>query len=150
VSAAGLVLSDDLIFFSRIAAAARDAGLAVRQARSAADLLALARQGAPGGVIVDLQNPGLDLPALLADLRATCPVMPRVVAYGSHVEAEVLRAARQAGCDRVLPRSRFVEELARDIGEWLGAGPNPQPPSLGGKGASYPTPGGGGDGGGVV
>jgi CheY-like chemotaxis protein len=119
VSAAGLVLSDDLIFFSRIAAAARDAGLAVQQARSAADLVALARQAAPGGVIVDLHNPGLDLSALVAELRAACPVMPRVVAYGSHVEAEVLRAARQAGCDRVLPRSQFVEELPRDIAEWL-------------------------------
>src|SRR5439155_359266 len=121
VSAAGLVLSDDLIFFSRIAAAARDVGLAVRQAKTAADLLALARQAAPGGVIVDLQNPGLDLPELLAELRATCPAMPRVIAYGSHVEAEVLRMARKAGCDRVLPRSKFVEELERDIAEWFTA-----------------------------
>ena len=45
--------------------------------------------------------------------------MPRVVAYGSHVEAETLRAARTASCDRVLPRSRFVEELNGAIGEWL-------------------------------
>src|SRR5206468_2599627 len=61
----GLVLCDDLIFFSRIAAAARDAGLSVRQARTAAELLALARTHAPGGVILDLHNPGLDLPGLL-------------------------------------------------------------------------------------
>ena len=119
MSTPGLVLCDDLIFFSRIAGAARAARLAVRQAKTAAELLALARQHAQGGVILDLHNPGLDLPGLLAELRATCPVMPRVIAYGSHVEAEVLRAARKAGCDRVLPRSLFVEELERDIGEWL-------------------------------
>ena len=63
----GLVLCDDLIFFSRIAEAARAVGLAVRQAKTPADLLALARAHPPGGVILDLHNPGLDLPTLLAE-----------------------------------------------------------------------------------
>jgi CheY-like chemotaxis protein len=115
----GLALGDDLIFFSRISEAARAAGLAVRQVRTPAELVALAARNPPGGVILDLHNPGLDLPALLAELRAACPMMPRVTAYGSHVEAETLRAAREAGCDRVLPRSRFVKELDGAIGEWL-------------------------------
>jgi CheY-like chemotaxis protein len=118
--ARGLMLCDDLIFFSRVSGAARAAGLSVRMVRSAADLLAAARTESPRGIIIDVHNPGLDLPALLADLKATCPAMPRVIAYGSHVEAAVLRAARQAGCDRVLPRSQFVEELEGKIAEWLG------------------------------
>jgi CheY-like chemotaxis protein len=117
----GLVLSDDLVFVSRISATAQSVGLAVRQARTPAELVALARREAPGGVILDLQNPGLDLPALLADLRAACPAMPRVTAYGSHVEAELLRAARGAGCDLVLPRSKFVKELDSNIASWLAA-----------------------------
>lgn len=119
MSVAGLVLSDDLIFMSRISATAQAAGLAVRQARTPAELVALARQFAPAGVILDLQNPGLDLPALLAELRAICAPMPRVVGYGSHVEAELLRAAREAGCDPVLPRSKFVKDLDRDLAGWL-------------------------------
>ena len=118
----GLVLCDDLIFFSRIAGAARAAGLTVRQAKTPADLVALARQHTPGGVIVDLQNLGLYLPALLAELRAACPAMPRVIAYGSHVLADALRDARQAGCDHVLPRSRFVKALETEIANWLGQG----------------------------
>ena len=116
----GLVLCDDLIFFSRIAGTARAAGLTVRQAKTAADLLTLARAAAPRGVLVDLQNPGLDLAALLAEFRAACPAMPRVIAYGSHVLADALRAAREAGCDRVLPRSRFVHALETEIADWLG------------------------------
>ena len=116
--ATGLMLCDDLIFFSRVSGTARAAGLTVRMVRSAADLLAAAKVAPPGGVIVDVHNPGLDLPALVADLKAACPAT-RVIAYGSHVEAAVLRAARQAGCDRVLPRSQFVEELEGKIGEWL-------------------------------
>ncbi len=120
--AAGLMLCDDLIFFSRVAATARAAGLTVRQARTADALLALARQEPPGGVILDLHAEGLDVPGLLAGLREACPTMPTTVAFGSHVEAETLRAARDAGCDRVLPRSKFVKELETDLAKWLGGG----------------------------
>jgi CheY-like chemotaxis protein len=115
----GLMLCDDLIFFSRVSGAARAAGLTVRMVRSAADLLAAVRTAPPAGVIVDVHNPDLDLPALLAQLKEVYPAMPRVIAYGSHVEAAVLKAARTAGCDRVMPRSQFVEELKAKIGEWL-------------------------------
>jgi DNA-binding NarL/FixJ family response regulator len=121
VTAPGLVLSDDLIFVSRIAATAQASGLAIRQARTPAELIALAAKDPPGGVILDLQNPGIDLPALLLKLKAACPLMPRVTAYGSHVEAELLRAAREAGCDLVLPRSKFVKELDGKIAAWLSA-----------------------------
>ena len=116
----GLMLTDDLIFFSRVAGAARANGLVVKQARSAAALMEAAKREPPGGVILDLQNDGLDLPALLAGLREACPAMPTVVAYGSHVEADVLRAARAAGCDKVMPRSQFVDKLELEIAEWLG------------------------------
>jgi CheY-like chemotaxis protein len=113
------MLCDDLIFFSRVSGAARAAGLGVRMVRTAADLVAAARAEPPRGVILDVHNPGLDLPALLAELNEACPAMPRVTAYGSHVEAATLRAAREAGCDRVLPRSQFVKELEAKISEWL-------------------------------
>lgn len=119
MSAAGLMLCDDLIFFSRVSGAARAAGLTVRMVRTASDLLKAAQEAPPSGVIVDVHNPGLDLPALLAGLKDACPVMPRVIAYGSHVEADVLRAARQAGCDKVMPRSQFVTELEAKVAEWL-------------------------------
>lgn len=122
---AGLMLCDDLIFFSRVAGTARASGLVVKQARTPTALLDLARKEPPGGVILDLQAEGLDLSALLAGLRAACPVMPTTVAFGSHVEAETLRAARAAGCDRVLPRSKFVEELETDLAKWLGSGGRP-------------------------
>jgi CheY-like chemotaxis protein len=115
----GLMLCDDLIFFSRVSGAARAAGLGVRMVRTAADLVAAARTAPPRGVILDVHNPGLDLESLLIQLKGACPAMPRVIAYGSHVEAAVLKAAREAGCDRVLPRSQFVKELEAKIGEWL-------------------------------
>jgi DNA-binding NarL/FixJ family response regulator len=118
-AAVGLLLSDDLIFTSRIAGTARGLGLVLKPARSPAVLLEQARREPPGCVVVDLGNPGLNLAGLLRGLREACPVMPRVVAYGSHVDAAGLRAAREAGCDVVLPRSKFVEELPRALPGWF-------------------------------
>jgi CheY-like chemotaxis protein len=114
------VLSDDLIFTSRITATARDLGFAFRAARCAEALLALARQEAPRCVIVDLANPGLVVAELVRQLTEIRTPAPRVVAYGSHVDVATLRAAREAGCEPVLPRSKFVEELPRELGAWVG------------------------------
>ena len=116
----GLLLCDDLIFVSRVAGTARSLGLNIKAARSAADLLNLARRQRPPCVIVDLANPGLDLRALLRELTDICPPLLRVAAYGSHVDTETLRAARDAGCDPVWPRSKFVEELAAALPVWFG------------------------------
>ena len=92
----------------------------MKQFRTAAALVEATKRQPFRGVILDLQNEGLDLPGLLAALRDACPTMPRTVAFGSHGEAETLRAARQAGCDQVLPRSQFVHKLEGHLPEWLG------------------------------
>jgi len=115
----GLLLSDDLIFTSRIVGTARGLGLTLAAARSAEGLVKLARRSPPRCAIVDLDNPGLDVSALLHALREIAPEV-RVVAYGPHVNAELLRDARAAGCDPVLPRSKFVEQLEVELPRWLG------------------------------
>ena len=57
-------------------------------------------------VVIDLSRPGaLDVLASLSG---------RVIAFGSHVDAELLAAARAAGCDEVLPRSKFFAR-AREL-----------------------------------
>jgi DNA-binding NarL/FixJ family response regulator len=119
--ARGLSLCDDLIFTSRITGTAKALGLVVGAAREVTGLLRAARHAPPTCVLLDLQHPGLDLVALLAELRSIGPM--RVVAYGSHVDAASLHAARVAGCDPVLPRSRFVEELPTALPGWLGTDP---------------------------
>ena len=118
----GLLLSDDLIFTSRIAGTARGLGLEVRQVRVADRLPETAAQVRTRCVVVDLAFPGLDLPDLIRRLSEACDPPPRVVAYGSHVDAASLSAAREAGCRPALPRSKFVEDLPRELPAWL-AGP---------------------------
>jgi DNA-binding NarL/FixJ family response regulator len=113
----GILLSDDLLFSSRITATARAHQLAVTVAKTADKLLAKARELPPTGVILDLNNPGLAVAELLVELRTLGPV--NVVAYCSHVDVERIQAAKQAGCDLVMPRSQFVAKLESDIPRWL-------------------------------
>ena len=120
---AGLMLCDDLIFASKVTGTARAAGLTVGVARSLPRFAELLAESAPVGVLLDLHHDGLDLPALLAALRARCPEMPRVTAFGSHVDAARLKAAREAGCDLALPRSQFVKLLEAELPVWLSPRP---------------------------
>lgn len=113
-----LILNDDLMFASRIASHARDVPATVRTVRTSEAALAAARAEPPHCVIVDFQVAGSTLPSLLQGLREL-PRKPYVVAYGSHVDAAGLRAAQDAGCDLVLPRSRFVEILPASLPQWL-------------------------------
>jgi CheY-like chemotaxis protein len=115
----GVLLSDDLLFTSRIAGVARDLGLLVRPARSLETLTTLLQEQNPSCIIVDLAHPGLCITDLMEHLRTSSTAMPRVVAYGSHVDTATLRAAKEAGCAVVLPRSKFVEELPRAMAEWM-------------------------------
>jgi len=126
MAAIGILLCDDLLFTSRVSGTARALGLEMQTARNVAALEEIARQQEPACVIVDLHHPGLNLPALVAAVRQrpACAI----VAYGSHVAADVLQAARDAGCDVVLPRSKFVESLVEELPRWYARG-SAKPPS---------------------
>ena len=99
----GLLLSDDLLFISRITGTARSLGLELKPARAAAELLSQARSQTPACVLVDLQNPGLDIAAAVRNLKGTGN--PYIVGYGSHVDTATLKAARAAGV-----KHYFVEQ----------------------------------------
>ncbi|HLJ92440.1 MAG TPA: response regulator [Gemmataceae bacterium] len=115
----GLLLCDDLMFTSRITGTARDLGLCIKPARSLEALHALIAEPCPRCVIVDLAHPELSIGALLERLCKVCTPRPYVVAYGSHIDTATLRSAKEAGCDVVWPRSKFVEELPRALPRWM-------------------------------
>lgn len=114
----GLLLCDDLIFVSRVTGTARALGFSVRSAKSPAVLLELARQSPPNCVILDLQTPGLSIDEFARELFSLTP-RPFVVGYGSHVDTATLKKARDAGCDVVWPRSKFVDELVTALPDWF-------------------------------
>jgi CheY-like chemotaxis protein len=107
-----LAAVDDLMFKVKILETAKQVGVRVGTASTAQDALARARAERPALIILDLHSqacaPDEVLKALKADpdLRA----IP-VLGYFSHVHPDVAERARQAGCDRVLPRSAFSATL---------------------------------------
>jgi hypothetical protein len=101
---------DDLMFLSRIRAAAAAQGMTVTSVRTVPDLLAACHQGARL-VLADLDSrlPVLDA---IAAVRAEGDLaeLP-LVGFFSHVHGERAEAARAAGCTWALPRSAFVRQL---------------------------------------
>jgi DNA-binding NarL/FixJ family response regulator len=66
-------------------------------------------------VIVDAERHG----GAIEEIRAVAPAAA-VIAYGPHVDAEVLAAARADGAALALPRSRFFRDPAAAIRVALG------------------------------
>jgi DNA-binding NarL/FixJ family response regulator len=108
---AGLLLSRDMIFTSKVTGTARELGHRVMVAGNSALAAAMIEQWRPKVIFVDLAAGELvAAPALTAYQKAAPPGTP-FVAFGSHVDTAALDAARDAGCDPVMPRSKFSAEL---------------------------------------
>ena len=101
--AAVLCLVRDLLFYSKIRAAAESAGVALKSLRDPAKLI----DETGSGLIVDLNQPDA-LPAAAAWRQRTGR---SVVGFVSHVDVETINTARAAGIDRVLARSQFEQNL---------------------------------------
>ena len=116
----GLLLSRDLIFTSKVTGTARGLGRRVLEAGDEAQAAAMIEQWQPRVVFVDLAAGDLAAPPAIAALRALAGPATPFVAFGSHVDTQALDAARAAGCDPVLPRSRFSAELPDLVRRYLG------------------------------
>ena len=100
-----LFLCPNLMFASRVSGAANVLKIPLHVLANPGDLAAKLSVDARL-VIIDLGQEGLNLPGIVADVRAKSS-SARVVAFGSHVNEAVLSAARAAGCDEVMPNSQF-------------------------------------------
>lgn len=102
---------DDLLFSSKIRAVAQAAGAAVTFARSADAAVSAAGNDSTSLVIVDLESRSADAIEIVRSIRTSVRTELRIVGYGSHVNVERLKAARDAGCDHAMARSAFVATL---------------------------------------
>jgi PleD family two-component response regulator len=107
-----LAVLDDLMFSSKIKTAANQLGVSVVFARSPAAALAEMRKGAPSLVIFDLNNPRTD-PLGIVNAMKGDPALAAIptLGFASHVQTDVIDAARAAGVDEVLARSAFTMRL---------------------------------------
>jgi DNA-binding NarL/FixJ family response regulator len=107
-----LVAVDDLLFSSKIRAAAKHAGVDLVFARTPADILDRAKADRPALVIFDLDCQKTDPVATIAALKSDAGLADiPTLAFASHVHAALIGAARKAGAEQVLPRSAFAGNL---------------------------------------
>jgi PleD family two-component response regulator len=107
-----LAILDDLMFTSKIKGAAVHLGVPITFARSADAALTGMRASPPKLVILDLNNPRTDPLGTVGQMKAD-PLLSGIpiVGFASHVQTDVIDAARKAGVDDVLARSAFTQRL---------------------------------------
>lgn len=109
-----VLLTADLMCMSKVSAAAAQAGVACVSAMSAAALDDKFVEGTRL-VLLDLTTPGLAPNVLVPKLRTKLKTRPRVVAFGPHVQGELLEEAETSGCDGVFTRGEFHAKLPQII-----------------------------------
>ena len=107
-----LAVLDDLMFSSKIKTAANQLGVDLRFSRSVDGAIETMRKNPTTLVIFDLNNERIGPLAIVAAMKQD-PALASIptVGYASHVQTEVINAARQAGVGEVLARSAFVQQL---------------------------------------
>lgn len=114
----GLLLSRDLMFVSKITGTAAAMGWRIEVIGTIDGLSIQAGHTAPRAVFLDLNWPELDPNVVMRHLPSN--PRPVVIAFGSHVDTARLNLASSAGCDDVLPRSKFSATLPELLTRVLG------------------------------
>src|ERR1700730_3249532 len=116
-----IVLIDDLFFQAKLFETAKLTGITLETAATGEQLLKAAAANPEALVIVDLNARQGALNAVQqlckGELdpagKSNGPGNPRrVIAFLSHVQTDLAERARAAGCQEVMPRSRFTLHLA--------------------------------------
>ena len=108
-----LVFIRDLIFQTKIQSTAQALGMRAVCVRSIQDWERELEEMAPTLLIIDL-NAGPDALEVIRAASTRAPEgrpAPRVIAFASHVDTEVMAQAKAAGAHEVMPRSRFSSSL---------------------------------------
>jgi hypothetical protein len=102
-----LVAVRDLVFRSKIHAAAERLGIPFRFTPRSGSLEQAVREAGGGTLLVDLAQPGV-----LDEVRAARLAGPlRVVGFLGHLQTDLMDEAAAAGVDEVLTRGQLVSRL---------------------------------------
>ena len=106
---------DDLFFSVKISTVAKAIGADVYFERTPGMAVARIKEKRPSLAIFDLNSAKLDPLGVIAQLKSDPHTRGiRTLGFVSHVHADTIAAARDAGVDEILARSAFSERL-RDI-----------------------------------
>jgi CheY-like chemotaxis protein len=112
-----IALIDDLFFLAKVHETAKHTGVTLETAANGEQLLKAAAASPAALILVDLnaRQGALDAVERLcaSNGAADGQAKPRrVIAFLSHVQTDLAERARSAGCQDVMPRSKFTQNLA--------------------------------------
>lgn len=105
---------EDLFFLAKIQETARKLNVKVEFCRTDKDLLDRLKQNGdekPSLIIFDLNNATAKPLTLIPKLKSKLKKGTSIIGFLSHVQGDLKQKAHEAGCDMVLPRSAFSQNL---------------------------------------
>ena len=109
-------ITSDLMMASNANAHAKQQGVKISQVSTAQRGLEMVKEHRPQLLLVDLQCPDLDIPALGASLGVLADaIAPLTIGFAQHVEVDKLQTAKDAGFDQVLTRGQMNSQVGQII-----------------------------------
>jgi len=107
---------EDLFFLAKIQETARKINVKVEFVKTEKDLHEKIGQNGddkPSLIIFDLNNAGAKPLSTIPKLKSKLKKATNIIGFVSHVQGDLKMKAQEAGCDMVLPRSAFSQNLAQ-------------------------------------
>ena len=105
---------EDLFFMAKIQETAKKLNVKVEFVKSDKDLMEKMQQNGeekPSLIIFDLNNAGVKPLTLIPKLKSKLKKSTSIIGFLSHVQGDLKQKAHEVGCDMVLPRSAFSQNL---------------------------------------
>jgi CheY-like chemotaxis protein len=113
-----LTAVDDIFFSAKIEEVAKTLGVRLVQALDARQLSEKLAATTPELIILDLNSRACSPLEAIRRIKTDPKFRDTpVIGFFSHVQVELEQAAHQAGCDHVMPRSKFSANLPHILGE---------------------------------
>jgi CheY-like chemotaxis protein len=105
---------EDLFFMAKIQETARKLNVKVEFVKSDKEMMEKMHQNGeekPSLIIFDLNNAGVKPLTLIPKLKSKLKKGTSIIGFLSHVQGDLKQKAHEVGCDMVLPRSAFSQNL---------------------------------------
>jgi hypothetical protein len=106
---------EDLFFNAKITETARKLGVKVAFVKNEKDAIAALVEGdeadRPGLIVFDLNNANAKPLTLIPKLKAKLKKSTSIIGFLSHLQGDLKAKAVEAGCDTVMPRAAFSQNL---------------------------------------
>ena len=108
-----LAVVSDLFFSVKLSEAAKRAGMALEFVKEPADVIEKAKSK-PQLIVFDLNFESAGPLQLIGQLKGSAETKSiSLIGYLSHIQGELKQQAQEAGCDMVMARSAFSQNLSQ-------------------------------------